>query len=250
MSNINRHSAGAKQAGQSVGGQFAATQKTEASGAGLAVPRISTTDITAPARRVSLQVGASPRWPEGWSAQDVRFGEDNSGRFYSAWSFTDEHGEDYGTIICTEFEDGAALGEDDAALPYDDVDAAELIEASIQEGHRSLYTNSYRAGRSACDSDDTLREQVLAASLGKTAAAAPGEDFSVTAPERGAQRGTEAARVLGIEASSPHLESQLQDQVTDFMHFARSTGMSREDIGEMMRRAQSIYDDELADPDF
>ncbi|MHA3724210.1 DUF7007 domain-containing protein [Leucobacter sp. HY1910] len=38
MSNINRHSAGAKQAGQSVGGQFAATRKTEASGAGLAGP--------------------------------------------------------------------------------------------------------------------------------------------------------------------------------------------------------------------
>ncbi|MHA3724207.1 hypothetical protein ACXR2T_10045 [Leucobacter sp. HY1910] len=38
MSNINRHSAGAKQAGQSVGGQFAASQKTEASGAGLAGP--------------------------------------------------------------------------------------------------------------------------------------------------------------------------------------------------------------------
>ncbi|MHA3724213.1 hypothetical protein ACXR2T_10075 [Leucobacter sp. HY1910] len=35
MSNINRHHAGAKQAGQSVGGQFAATQKTEASGTGL-----------------------------------------------------------------------------------------------------------------------------------------------------------------------------------------------------------------------
>ncbi|MHA3724209.1 hypothetical protein ACXR2T_10055 [Leucobacter sp. HY1910] len=35
MSNINRHSAGAKQAGQSVGGQFAASQKTEASGTGL-----------------------------------------------------------------------------------------------------------------------------------------------------------------------------------------------------------------------
>ncbi|MHA3724208.1 hypothetical protein ACXR2T_10050 [Leucobacter sp. HY1910] len=36
MSNVNRHSAGAKQAGQSVGGQFAASQKTEASGVGLA----------------------------------------------------------------------------------------------------------------------------------------------------------------------------------------------------------------------
>ncbi|MHA3724204.1 hypothetical protein ACXR2T_10030 [Leucobacter sp. HY1910] len=41
MSNINRHSAGAKQAGQSVGGQFAASQKTEASGAGLAGPAVS-----------------------------------------------------------------------------------------------------------------------------------------------------------------------------------------------------------------
>ncbi|MHA3724201.1 hypothetical protein ACXR2T_10015 [Leucobacter sp. HY1910] len=35
MSNVNRQAAGTKQAGQSVGGQFAASQKTEASGAGL-----------------------------------------------------------------------------------------------------------------------------------------------------------------------------------------------------------------------
>ncbi|MHA3724198.1 hypothetical protein ACXR2T_10000 [Leucobacter sp. HY1910] len=38
MSEINRHSAGSKQAGVSMGGKFAATEKTEASGAGLAAP--------------------------------------------------------------------------------------------------------------------------------------------------------------------------------------------------------------------
>ncbi|MHA3723747.1 hypothetical protein ACXR2T_07695 [Leucobacter sp. HY1910] len=37
MSNINRHSAGTKQAGEAVGGRFAASQQTEASGAGLAL---------------------------------------------------------------------------------------------------------------------------------------------------------------------------------------------------------------------
>ncbi|MHA3724200.1 hypothetical protein ACXR2T_10010 [Leucobacter sp. HY1910] len=38
MSNMKRQAAGAKQAGVSVGGQFAASQKTEASGAGLLAP--------------------------------------------------------------------------------------------------------------------------------------------------------------------------------------------------------------------
>ncbi|MHA3723749.1 hypothetical protein ACXR2T_07705 [Leucobacter sp. HY1910] len=53
MSNMNRQAAGTKQAGVSVGGQFAASQKTEASGAGLS--GLTRPGINAMARERSIQ---------------------------------------------------------------------------------------------------------------------------------------------------------------------------------------------------
>lgn len=121
--------------------------------------------ITVPAQEVQLNAGSAPVWPDGWKEAGVSFGEDDSGRFFTSWTLEDEHGEQY-HLNYTDYEDGPDFDEDWSTMPNDDVDATDLIEQGIVDGHDLMRTNSYRVGRSACERDPSLADQVTGISLG------------------------------------------------------------------------------------
>lgn len=233
----NRHGANSVIAGQSVGGQFAASSKTTANEGALASTGPQTFAITTPPRRLNLVMGETPSWPEGWSDPAVTFAEDDSGRFCTTWTFAHASGHDDATIWCTDYEEGPEFSADEDIFDdgLDDSARAPLLKA-----HAALRTNAYRAGYAACDEDPELTRKVLAASLGRpmyddAQDAVPAPALAVARAER---------NIVGWgDGGAP--EEDIRDVMTDLAHYAEKHDL---DIRELFERAIEMQQDEKENP--
>ena len=240
--NINRHQAGATVAGEKTGGQFKAGERTSADGnaftQAVLPPKVK---VTAPARTIELDTPSSPiEWPEGFTNIRVDFAEDDSGRFFTAYTF--EHAEAGEVeIIYTDFEDGADFS--DGVDP----DLFEEVSEPINRAHDTLRRNHYKAGAYALERDVDLYEQVKAASLGLPRPDPATDKFAGRPDQAAEHRVKQLLTAYGARNPEEAEEHEIQDMLTDLMWVAKSRGF---DFDELSDRAARVRQDEEDNPDF
>lgn len=223
----------------SIGGQFAAKQRGDADVA--LRPRYPVTIGISARAKLTVDSDPLPPLPEavGWPTNTSLAYGDSDNCLYVYFTFAD--GAELTVWLDADGDARNSIEDSNEPTGWDE----DTDEAVLAWAHDARQRIDYASATVREAASDAVEKQVIAVALAAdrvhpidAMAQVLGDD----APARGAARGAKLATLFGDNESA---ETDIQDALSDLMHFARARGVDFADVTDSARR---IYESEIEDP--